>query len=79
VGGVTGPSDADRVAAARFVARHWRDAATGWGDDPFPGRVTAHPLSLVLSALDGETDPAQLGLDEDVHDSFRAAVAEARS
>lgn len=63
-----------RVAAARFVAERWRDAAMTRADDPFPGRLTAHPLALVLAALDGETDPERLGLEPGVHDAFRAAV-----
>lgn len=59
----------ERLAAAEFVAEHWRAALVEWDSS---GR--AHPLCCVLAALDGETDPAELGLTEDVHDDFRAAL-----
>ena len=49
---------------AKVVADHWRRAALGWGDLMFPGRATAHPLFCVLAALDGETDPRHLGIEE---------------
>ncbi len=51
-----------RVARARIVADHWRSGALNWGEAPMPGRMAAHPLCLVLDALDGETDPARLGV-----------------
>lgn len=59
----------DTAAVARYVADHWREAAAtnGWP-------VAAHPLSLVLAALGGETDPEQLGLNEE----DRAALGWAR-
>jgi hypothetical protein len=52
------------VEVARIVADHWRRAALEWGDDLMHGRMTAHPLCCVLAALDGETDPRQLGVAE---------------
>ena len=33
-----------------------------WNDVPIEGRLCAHPLALILEALDGETDPIQLGI-----------------
>lgn len=63
------------VARARFVAEHWRDAALAWRDEGVDSTVTsavAHPLNMVLNALDGETDPAELGLTPDAHEAFRA-------
>lgn len=53
-----------RLAVTRLVVEHWRDAAFGWGDERMPGKVTAHPLALALAALDGETDPVALGVEE---------------
>ena len=50
---------AGRLRAAQFTAAHWHQAAInrGWAQ-------TAHALTCVLAALDGETDPTQLGLDQ---------------
>jgi hypothetical protein len=65
-----------RMRAARFVAEHWRDAYMEYlrgGQNQYG--IGTHPLSLVLLALDGETNPAELGLSDDVHDAFRAALA----
>ena len=56
------------VAAARkaynatVVATYWRDA---FMDLDGPLRAGAHPLAMVLAALDGETEPAQLGIEDD--------------
>lgn len=47
---------------ARLVADHWRRTAVDWGNQLMPGRVAAHPLCCVLAALDGESDPDQLGV-----------------
>lgn len=66
-----------RLEIAREVAVHWRDQAIRtWGDSPMPGRVAAHPLALVLDALDGQTDPAQLGVDpgSPAEDSIRDLI-----
>lgn len=66
-----------RARAARFVATYWRDAymvehakgeAGYWA-------IGTHPLAMVLAALDGETDPTQLGISEDQHEAFRSALA----
>lgn len=49
----------DTITRARFVADYWRrgilsmENSRGW---------EAHPLCMVLAALDGETDPAQVGV-----------------
>lgn len=71
------PSDAVRLAAARFVADHWREAgvgrerhALGWGT------AVAHAMCCVLAAIDGECDPEALGLTEDAHEAFRSMLAE---
>jgi hypothetical protein len=71
------PSDA--LAAARFVATHWRDAYLEQHRTDPSGQwaIGTHPLSLVLAALDGERDPVHLGLPAEVHGAFRAALAEA--
>lgn len=62
-----------QVRAARFVAEHWRDAFMALDG---PARVGCHPLAMVLAALDGETDPVQLGISEDQHAAFRAVLRE---
>lgn len=65
----------DRVAAARFVAEHWRDSYMRFvreGQREFG--IGTHVLALTLAALDGETDPRQLGLPVEVHDAFRALL-----
>jgi hypothetical protein len=71
----------DRLAAARFVATHWRDAYLEQHriDPSGQWAIGTHPLSLVLAALDGERDPVHLGLPAEVHGAFRAALAEADS
>jgi hypothetical protein len=51
-----------RLEIARMVATSWSDAAMRWGSLPMEGRVCAHPLACVLAALDGETDPVELGI-----------------
>lgn len=72
--------DADRrLRAARFVADHWRNAILGGGDHDAPWRLAAHPLCMVIAALDGETDPARLGIDPDSHAAFQAAVSQPAS
>ena len=52
-----------RLDTSRTVAAHWHQAAidNGW-------TATAHALTCVLAALNGETDPTQLGLDETTGD-----------
>jgi len=57
-------SDVQTIRVARLVADHWRRAALDWGHESMEGRITAHPLCCVLAALDGETDPAELGVGE---------------
>lgn len=54
--------DARKVAIARLVAKAWSEAAINWGSLQMDGRMTAHPLCLVIAALDGETDPIRLGI-----------------
>lgn len=67
------------AAVARFVVDYWRghlversrklhaagshEAATGTG-------IGAHALCMVLAALDGETDPDQLGIGDDGRDEL---------
>ena len=54
-------NEARKVAkVTRLVAEAWRDAALQW-----PDPIVAHPLVMVLTALDGETDPVQLGIGAD--------------
>lgn len=54
------------ASIARVVATHWRDHAMDRGDRPMiEWRAMAHPLALVLCALDGEQDPIrELGVEE---------------
>lgn len=59
-----------RLATARFVAEHWRKAMVEWGK---PG--DAHPLCMVLAALDGATDPVECGIDAEQHHEFRRIVS----
>lgn len=49
------------VQRARLVADHWRRAALTL--DAAQWRLAAHALCCVLAALDGEDDPALLGVD----------------
>jgi hypothetical protein len=67
--------DDDTLRAARFVADHWRQSVLASPDDmTAPWRLAAHPLCMVLAALDGERDPAQLGIEPADHDAFRAVL-----
>lgn len=51
------------IQTARVVADHWRAASMEWGDGLMLGRLAAHPLCMVLSALDGVMDPTELGIE----------------
>lgn len=52
------------AAIARVVAEHWRDAvmSSESAEERVPWRMAAHPLALVLVALDGEQAPIELGV-----------------
>lgn len=60
------------VARARFVADHWRVAILA-GDVTGTQAWAAHPLCMVLAALDGETDPVQCGISADARDAWPRA------
>jgi hypothetical protein len=60
----------NREAIARIVVAHWRRVTVTW-NMPIPGAVAAHPLCCVLAALDGETDPAHLGIEPSSRDAER--------
>jgi hypothetical protein len=62
---------AARLNTARFVADNWRAHMVA-ADQPVA--IAAHPLCMVLAALDGETDPEQLGLDPEDAPALTAAV-----
>ena len=54
-----------RLDTARRVAVHWRDAylvnlRSGEGGTQWA--IGTHPLNLVIDALDGETNPVELGV-----------------
>lgn len=59
------------LASARWVADYWRVAYLA-----LPGneRIGAHGHCCVLSALEGERDPVELGIEPERWDEFRAAV-----
>lgn len=48
-----------RIERARVVAEHWRDESLKLVG---PSRMIAHPCALILAALDGESNPVNLGL-----------------
>lgn len=56
---------------ARIVAEHWKAGYMAMIDKDSRYGIGTHPLSLVISALDGETDPEQLGIPEDHPDAQR--------
>jgi hypothetical protein len=58
-----------RLRAAAFTASHWHQAAIDRGDIP-----SAHAIACIRAALNGETRPDQLGIDDTLHDTFRAAL-----
>lgn len=55
--------------AARFTEQHWREHFLATGNP-----AAAHALAMVRSALDGQTDPAELGLPEEQHAAFLATL-----
>ena len=63
---------ARRLMVARYTADHWRQVIM----DKFPNdaKWAAHPLCMVLDALDGETEPVKLGLDPEVWDDYLARL-----
>lgn len=64
-----------KIRIAKVVAEHWSSAIMegGHADEEFPWRTAAHPLGCVRAALDGESDPAQLGVvvDSDTAQTIR--------
>jgi hypothetical protein len=62
--------------ATRFVATYWRDAVMA--SDVLRRTGMSHPLAMVLGALEGETNPVELGIDATRHDDFRAALGDSR-
>lgn len=58
-----------QLRAVDFTASHWHQAAIDRGD--IPG---AHAIACIRAALKGETRPEQLGIDDHLHDAFRAAL-----
>jgi len=58
-----------RLQAADFTASHWHQAAIDRGDIP-----SAHAIACIRAALNGETRPDQLGIDDSLHDAFRIAL-----
>jgi hypothetical protein len=60
------------LRAARFVAEHWRDETLAH-QTPYMA-LTTHPLAMVLAAMDGETDPVHVGLNESAHEAFRRVL-----
>lgn len=60
-----------RLRAAEFTARHWKQAFLRLDNAP-----AAHAIACIQSALGGQTRPEQLGLDDEVHDAFRTALDE---
>lgn len=54
------------VDATRIVTDHWRRACLDGSPDL---RWTAHPLCMVLAALNGETAPEEVGVAEDSADA----------
>ena len=55
----------------RFVADHWRVGVLS-GDICGTNAFASHSLCMVLAALDGETDPTELGLLPGAQEGFRA-------
>lgn len=49
----------DHRAIALAVATYWRDELMREDDQL---RVCAHPVACVIAALEGETDPRELGI-----------------
>ncbi|WP_206326043.1 MULTISPECIES: hypothetical protein [unclassified Streptomyces] len=60
-----------RLRAADFTAAHWHQHAINSSNIP-----AAHAIACIRAALQGETDPNQLGLDDEAHDAFSAALDE---
>lgn len=56
---------------ARFTAEHWRNEMMKSDGT----RLAAHPCAMILTALGGETDPVECGIDDWAKDAFRAVVA----
>lgn len=61
-----------RLAVARFTAEHWQKAAMA----TTPWDSACHPLAMVLHALDGETEPENLGITRDQHEALNRIVAQ---
>jgi hypothetical protein len=60
-----------RLENARVVAEYWRDEMMST-DGPL--RACSHPLAMVLAALDGETNPMEMGTPPDEFARRRALL-----
>lgn len=54
------------VQRARFTAEHWRDALL----EDREAAWAAHPLAMVLAALDGADDPTECGISPTATDDW---------
>lgn len=66
-------AESDALRAARFTATYWRDEIMA--RDELRRTGMSHPLACVLAALDGETEPIELGIAQERWGDFRAALA----
>lgn len=62
------------IRVAQAVGKYWIDAILASNELSRTGM--SHPVAMVMAALDGETDPIELGISEDGHAAIRAALAQ---
>jgi hypothetical protein len=60
-----------RAENAQIVGEYWRDSIMA--DDGLRATGMSHPVAMVLAALDGETEPVQMGIPPDEYER-RAAL-----
>lgn len=59
------PSPEERLRTAHIVAEYWHEALLDLGRKHLHLAGMAHPMGCVLAALNGETDPEELGVAAD--------------
>lgn len=68
----------ETLLRARYLTQHWRSHWAARSTETVATKSCAHPLAMIQAALDGTTDPAELGLDQRSGRQLESMLHEAR-